>query len=219
MKNTLFALSVLFAIFFPQGSVAHEHTEPAGVSLTVSVFNDADVSPSVLSQAQDRAIAIMRRSGVSLTWLDCGTPVSRVPNTGCSAIAFPKHVSVRVVAKVSPIKTDIFGQSFQDATGEGNYAVVYFAGLASSNAGATVPRGELLGCVIAHELGHLLLGKDSHSATGLMSAVWQDSELRQAAQGNLFFTASQGDRMRSRYAAASARLKKSFEPLRASSGK
>jgi hypothetical protein len=123
-----------------------------------------------------------------------------------------------VVSQFSPAKAGIFGQSFQDAAGEGNYAIVYFAGLASSNAGAIVPAGELLGCVIAHELGHLLLGKDSHSATGLMSAVWQDSELRQAAQGNLFFTAGQGVRMRSQYAAASARLKKSSEPFEASFG-
>jgi hypothetical protein len=218
MKSALLALSVLFAIASPRGSVAHERTEPAAVNLTVSVFNDADVSPSVLSQAQDRAIAIMRRSGVSLTWLDCGTPGNRLPNTGCSAVVFPKHVSLRVVAKVSSIRSDIFGQSFQDASGEGNYALVYFAGLVSSNAGATVPTGELLGCVIAHELGHLLLGKDSHSATGLMSPVWQDSELRQAAQGNLFFTADQGGRIRSRYAAASARLEKTSGPLQASSG-
>jgi hypothetical protein len=218
MKNALFGLAVLVAIVFPQDSVAHEHAEPAAVSLTVSVFNDADVLPSVLSQARDRTIAIMRHSGVSLTWLDCGTPGNRVPKAGCSALVFPKHVSVRVVRKIISAKAGILGQSFQDAAGEGNYANVYFASLASSNAGAIVPTGELLGCVIAHELGHLLLGKDSHSATGLMSAVWQDSELREAAQGNLFFTAGQGDRMRSQYAAASARLKKSSEPFKASSG-
>jgi len=219
MKNTFLALSILLAIFSPQGSAAHQRSQPAAVSLTVSVFNDANVPPSALSKAQDRVIAIMLRAGVALTWLDCGTPGNRQPDSGCSAIVFPKHVSVRVVPKTSPAKPRIFGQSFQDATGEGNYAIVYFPGLATSNTSSTVPAGELLGCVIAHELGHLLLGKDSHSATGLMSAVWQDAELRQAAHGNLFFTAGQSDRIRSRYAAANERLEESLGPLQPSSGK
>lgn len=218
MKNTLFCLSVLLASFSQQNALAREHTETSAVSLTVSVFNDAGVSPSVLSQAQERAIAIMRQSGVSLTWLDCGTPRSRIPNTGCSAIVYPKHVSVRLVPKSSPVKAHIFGQSFQDAVGDGSYALVYFAGLASSKAATAVPMGELLGCVIAHELGHLLLGKDSHSTAGLMSAVWQDSVLRQVARGNLYFTSDQTDRIHSRYFAASARLQKTSEPLQASAG-
>jgi hypothetical protein len=218
MKNTLFGLSILLVSLLSRAAVAQEHTDQTAVSLTVSVFNDADVAPSVLSQAQGRATEIMRRSGVSLVWLDCGVPGSRMANTGCSAIVFPKHISVRVVPKISPIKAHIFGQSFQDSAGEGSYAVVYFAGLATSKAAATVDTGELLGCVIAHELGHLLLGKDSHSTSGLMSAVWQDFELRQAARGNLFFTSDEGDRIRLRYVVASARLIKA-ERLQARSGK
>jgi len=218
MKNTLFCFSVLLASLFAPRAIAGEHTERPAVSLTVSVFNDAGVSLSVLSQAQERALAIMRQSGVSLTWLDCGTPQRRIPNSGCSAIVYPKHVSVRVVPRSSPVKAHIFGQSFQDPAGDGNYALVYFAGLASSKAVTTVSMGELLGCVIAHELGHLLLGNDSHSTAGLMSAVWQDSELRQAARGNLYFTSGQADRIHSRYFAATARLQKTSEPLPASAG-
>jgi hypothetical protein len=65
--------------------------------------------------------------------------------------------------------------------------------------------------VIAHELGHLLLGTASHSPTGLMSAVWQDPELQQAARTNLFFTGREGERMRFRFAAATARLRKLSE--------
>ena len=70
--------------------------------------------------------------------------------------------------------------------------------------------GDLLGCVIVHELGHLLLGRDSHSATGLMSAVWQVNELRQASQGILFFTDNQQNRIRALPRSASS-LQKSGE--------
>jgi hypothetical protein len=124
-----------------------------------------------------------------------------------------------VVGKVSPVKEDIFGQSFQDAAGEGNYVLVYYASIKAFRAATTVPAGELLGCVVAHELGHLLLGTASHSPTGLMSAVWQDPELRQAMRGNLFFTGDEGERMRFRFAAATARLRKLSEPRYSNLGK
>jgi hypothetical protein len=199
MKTTILGLLVLASGIFPKTLSAHEHTQSSVVDLTVSLFNDAGVEPSVWLQAQGRATEIMRRSGISLTWLDCGSPVSPMPDPNCSAISYPTHLSVRVVPKVSPVKGHIFGQTFQDAAGEGNYAT-------------TVPAGELLGCVVAHELGHLLLGTASHSSTGLMSAVWQDPELQQVVRGNLFFSGGEGERMRSRYAVAGARLRKLSEP-------
>src|SRR5439155_10444253 len=39
-------------------------------------------------------------------------------------------------------------------------------------------RRKLLGRVVAHEVGHLLLGTTAHSATGLMRARWNDEEAR-----------------------------------------
>jgi hypothetical protein len=54
----------------------------------------------------------------------------------------------------------------------------------------------LLGAAIAHELGHLLLGKDSHAAAGLMRLVWTAGELAAASKGRLTFTEEQGRRLR-----------------------
>jgi hypothetical protein len=215
MKTAISGLLVLAFGFFPKTLSAHEHIQSSVVNLTISVFNDARVEQSVWLQAQGRASEIMRRSGISLIWLDCGSPASRMPDPSCSAISYPTHLSVRVVPKVSPVKGDIFGQSFQDAAGEGNYVLVYYASLKAFTAATTVPAGELLGCVVAHELGHLLLGTASHSATGLMSAVWQDPELRQVVRGNLLFTGDEGEHMRFRFAAA----RKLSEPRYSSSGK
>jgi hypothetical protein len=218
MKTTILGLLVLASGIFPKTLTAHEHVQSSALSLTVSVFNDAGVEPSVWFQAQGRATEIMRRSGISLTWLDCGFPASE-PDSNCSAISYPSHLSVRIVAKFSPVKGDIFGQSFQDAAGEGNYVLVYYASIKAFRAATTVPAGELLGCVVAHELGHLLLGTASHSSTGLMSAVWQDPELRQVVRGNLLFTGEEGEHIRFRFAAATARLRKLPEPRSWSSGR
>ena len=55
----------------------------------------------------------------------------------------------------------------------------------------------LLGHVIAHEVGHILL-REGHAAEGLMRAEWVDRDLLQAKRGRLSFTAKQGRRIRSR---------------------
>ena len=54
----------------------------------------------------------------------------------------------------------------------------------------------ILGHVMAHELGHLLLGAGGHAATGLMHVPWYKKELESIAQGSLVFTSWQGDTMR-----------------------
>lgn len=54
----------------------------------------------------------------------------------------------------------------------------------------------ILGHVMAHELGHLLLGAGSHSATGLMHVPWHKKELEMVAQGSLLFTSWEGEKMR-----------------------
>jgi hypothetical protein len=49
---------------------------------------------------------------------------------------------------------------------------------------------------MAHEIGHLLLGRDSHGSAGLMSARWTDAEQRLLVRGELNFTAADSARLR-----------------------
>jgi hypothetical protein len=43
----------------------------------------------------------------------------------------------------------------------------------------------ILGLVMAHEVGHLLLGSHSHSTSGIILASWQRQELTAAGKGAL----------------------------------
>jgi hypothetical protein len=49
----------------------------------------------------------------------------------------------------------------------------------------------ILGCVIAHEVGHLLLGLNSHTSAGVMQPRWERKQVRQAMTGVLLFTHEQ----------------------------
>jgi hypothetical protein len=194
--------SCIVLVAFLSGFVSHRtfagpETRPV-VRLKVSVFNDASVPQPVLRTAQMRAEAVFKEAGISLTWLDCGVPGDWHRELGCQDVAFPTHLSVRLVAGKKAVSAGTFGQSYLNERGEGNYANVYAAQLSRC-------QGELLGYVVVHELGHLLLGKGSHSNAGLMRAKWQVEELREAARGNLSFTKSETERMQARYWLAAAR--------------
>jgi hypothetical protein len=55
--------------------------------------------------------------------------------------------------------------------------------------------GMILGHVIAHEAGHLML-PTGHSATGLMRARMDVNSLHEALHGNLLFTSNQNELIR-----------------------
>jgi hypothetical protein len=54
----------------------------------------------------------------------------------------------------------------------------------------------ILGCVIAHEIGHLLLGENHHSVDGIMQARWQITQIQQVMKGTLVFSPEQSALMR-----------------------
>jgi hypothetical protein len=46
----------------------------------------------------------------------------------------------------------------------------------------------LVGCLMVHEIGHLLLNSFGHSPTGVMQAEWGPMQLRQSLTGLMTFT-------------------------------
>jgi hypothetical protein len=211
MNGKLLMALLILATSGLYGMAAPTKSE-APVDLTVSVFNDAGVSPVVLMAAKNRATAILDRAGLTLNWIDCGAHepdklTDRATDSQCSAINYPEHLSIRLAGTVknaTNTSRETFGQAYLDGSGRGSYAKIYVEWLTNSSATEIVRAGDLLGCVAAHELGHLLLGRNSHASFGLMTALWQPAELQSVAKGNFYFTESEGKRMRARFVSLSA---------------
>jgi hypothetical protein len=175
--------------------------EAATGSLTLSVFNSASVPSAVMVQAQERAGRILAQAGIRVEWLNCGTGGPVVPDqfevpSPCSSITYPSHLSVRIALTGSSRKEDVFGEAFANVHGEGTHLYVYYAHIVGCNASKVLAEGELLGYVIAHEVGHLLLGTNSHGRGGIMQCRWEQAQLRNAAKGYLQFTPRQAFAMR-----------------------
>ena len=62
--------------------------------------------------------------------------------------------------------------------------------------GEYIGKGHILGHVIAHEFGHLLLNLDSHSPTGIMRGMWDTNDFAAATYGDLLFTPQQAEVIR-----------------------
>lgn len=205
-RTTLAVL--MFLTLWANYAVAYSSPNP---TLQVSVFNRARVPEDTVMQAEARAEKIMSRAGIQVTWLNC--PVS-APASGaagrpsptisesCRAIHYPEHVAVTILGRPRNATADTFGQAFLNDQGIGSYIDVYYERLSTLRAEGAIATPEILGCVIAHEIGHLELGADSHSKTGLMRAHWDSKYLSDAAKGQLFFSPSQAVAMQATLAAA-----------------
>jgi hypothetical protein len=61
---------------------------------------------------------------------------------------------------------------------------------------AGVDMGERLGRVIAHEIAHLLIGTNDHSARGLMRGGWKASELARQRRSDWLLSGAEGRKIR-----------------------
>lgn len=141
--------------------------------LFVGVYNDAAIQKATLLAAEDKTSAIYRRAGVDLHWL--------------KSPALRPELAVRIIPRSRNLANDIFGVAFLDSTGFGRQADIFYNNIAELSAAWAQNEAELLGCVMAHEIGHLLLGSNSHSPTGIMRRHWDDQQLHLASLGQLGF--------------------------------
>lgn len=172
----------------------------SALEVKVSVFNDAQIDDGRLTKAESVASELFAHAGIQIDWMNCGNPTETDEERAlCSEAAFPKHLQVRIRQQSLSLKESTLGLSYLGEGGTGCHADVFYAGIAPIAQEAHLSPETILGLVFAHELGHLLLGTNSHSASGIMRATWQRQELSAAGKGALGFTEIQGRKMKARF--------------------
>ena len=84
--------------------------------------------------------------------------------------------------------TSLGNALLDSGTNRGVLATIYADRIARVSAGQT-DRLQLFGRVVAHELGHLLLGVTAHSNSGLMREFWTDQQVRRNESSDWAFSA------------------------------
>jgi len=185
---------------FPKSAFAAE----SAATTTVLVYNHAHVSPGILSTAEHEAGRILGAAGVRVIWLECPMrSITANPGGPCLRPLESTDIMLRVLP--SPIqsyfKPDVFGFAISPILASVYYD--YAARLALTQY-TEFDTSIVLGCVIAHELGHLLLGQNGHSRAGIMQS-WKREQVRRAMMGALLFTAEQAKLMQGNVRARSHR--------------
>ena len=175
--------------FLSAGTIDQNNPE-----ITILVYNTARVSLPDLSLAEQQASMIFRQTGIVTAWVNCSAASLKGP---CQP-AGPSQFILHIVAHGKTSSDTVFGLAFLGTDGTGKYSNVFYDRIEKLHRDSGASPARLLGAVAAHEIGHLLLGSHSHSATGLMSAHWREEELRRVAMGGLRFTSEQASRMRAR---------------------
>jgi hypothetical protein len=195
----LFPIAILAAklvVSHPANAQAIEN-----ITISVRVYNYAGVENRILKEAQRLAATLLKKVSVGTDWLECrlGPQVADgTRQSGCEKPFDHTDVVLKLIpqAKARKLKQTAEALGLAVPTPPVGLGTVYiFVEQADRLAfsgpfpvGYEVARAVVHGHVIAHEIGHLLLGPGSHSSTGIMSSSWSEGVIKRMATAHLSFT-------------------------------
>jgi hypothetical protein len=131
-------------------------------------------------------------AGIKLSWVECGlSETDKKRFLDCERVVDPLHLSVNIIPELMAARLtrlDTFGTSLV------NHAVIFQPCVEKVAADEGFSNDLILGYVIAHELGHLLLGRNSHGS-GIMTARFGRKQFERATRGQLVFTLQQAEQI------------------------
>jgi hypothetical protein len=148
--------------------------------------NYPDMSSRMLQDAKTVVTTLYRTIGIQIEWADALDPEMSL------IVAFPPPGGAERMA----LDTYVLGHTYRSIAAEpGGRALIFVDRIERRARAARIDITRLLGAVIAHEIGHMLL-RSAHTQTGLMRAHWGDHDLQLIDMGGLRFTASEPELMR-----------------------
>lgn len=182
--------------------------------IQINVYNGPGVEASTLDQARTQADRILLSGGVHAGWSVC-----RKDGADCPPPS-PATLHVRLYGADAEsrftVSAQALGFAFAPGPGQIGVYIAIFQGRVDALARREgIDVGSLLGHVIAHEAGHLLLGAKEHAVDGIMKFPWRGKYLERLRQGQLLFLPQQGEAIRRD---VEARLAASRKPSGSSNG-
>jgi hypothetical protein len=184
---------------------------PAGASvllgcatkLSVRMYNSTASPRGTLLRARAQVSREMAHAGLDMEWLDCTMPVlHRPPHSSCEDQRDSISVEIRISPKSVPgsVQSDFSAFGFTID----RRVVVFYDKVSALAAWFGVPEPEVLALVLAHELGHALLGPGHVRGDALMMARPTPGHVRMFSAGQLRFTRKQTELIRAYLCAQAA---------------
>jgi hypothetical protein len=173
----------------------------AGLTFSLHVFDYAQVEPGDLARAEDEVTRIFRVVGLETVWHECVMSDEGPQGEACRGQLGPGELVLRILPRAMaervPMTGETFGFAQQSTDDHPSYvASVFYHRVERLADDLGFARSMILGHALAHEIGHLLLGTDSHAPLGIMRASWKRRDLINASMGGLVFLPQQAARIR-----------------------
>ena len=197
------AMRVLFILL--HGVLVTSSVDAAGTNrttLVVRTYEAFRVAPSDWNSAVDGASQILADAGIQIEWVHCSSYIAGKPDSGPARCTLPysrNEVALRLVGQPmpGPAEQTLLGDSMLDrSVRSGTLATIYLGPVERLAREARVTAGTVMARAMAHELGHLLLGTNTHSARGLMRPVWTAEELTRNEPRDWSIPRDEGQKMR-----------------------
>jgi hypothetical protein len=169
----------------------------------VLVFNHAEIDLADWEEARQSATAIFRNAGVGIEWRSFSPAMGASPPQADRVslplnLILPGQNAYAWMKKTFGLPKTALGFALTQPRGaaHGDTAYVFLNLVEELVQGERSARlGVILGHIVAHELGHLLLGQ-GHAPSGLMSAEIGKLALRLAGANKLHFTRVEARKLR-----------------------
>ena len=186
MKRNLMVLMVLCGV----QAVAGER------EVTIRIADEAGVPTKVLAPAKAQAGKIFARIGLRVRWETTASIAAPEPiDTSCGA---PRPNLDTIDVAIQPSLVGEKGRQIASAlpfTSSGSRITVYYDRVSGNHLNADRLPVALLAHVLAHEIGHVLLGTNGHARLGVMKASWTRADYGTMMYESLAFTKDEIERI------------------------
>lgn len=203
MRDVIAFLMTALSIACARPSAASECLENRP-SVTVQIRDYAHVKAKSLAKATEIAGRIYKRAGVGIEWLtvvsqDVGSmhDAPRADGTPLPIAQLTIDIVTPSIAKRRGYADDVLGfVSVPPEGGMGRIGNVVYERIKDVAAGGTSSTSEILGVIIAHDIGRLILGAGSGTLNGVMTRSWGRQDLERVNPLALAFTPAETERLR-----------------------
>jgi len=166
--------------------------------ITVQVYNISQVPAQTLAVAETEAWRPFERAGIHLLWVSGPlTPAEVREAEDRSSPCVRSDIFLRIYTQSMVKPWRVHGSTLGFVLSlENSHAIVFYDRVHRLCQARQSEVAPILGAAMAHEIGHLLMGSEQHSPTGMMRETWLSSDLFAAAQGLLNFRAREAALMR-----------------------
>jgi hypothetical protein len=191
LRTNASILFVLTAASFTAFAKGRDGSQPL---MTVRVLDYSGVSAGTRGELAAEATRVLSAAGIALSFIECHSSGVATGDPRCRGLLGPTDLVLRILPPKLAAKGTQLGYAAMTTAG-GAYVTIFINPTQERARVGNLSNGLYLGHAVAHEIGHLLLGANSHSSSGIMRPAWRPVDEEWMLKRALLFDAGQAGRM------------------------